>query len=71
MLDPWSAGGVYVKNTQLQVDNILMPACAHHLDLRSPNPNDPPYVVSGRTKIYEYIQLWLNQKPKSQKKNIN
>lgn len=60
MLDPWSAGGVYLKNDNLFVNNILMPASAHHLDLRSPNPADPVYVVNGRTQVFEYIQLWLN-----------
>eukprot|EP00825_Cyclidium_porcatum_P018766 TRINITY_DN2135_c0_g1_i3.p1 TRINITY_DN2135_c0_g1~~TRINITY_DN2135_c0_g1_i3.p1 ORF type:complete len:442 (+),score=68.37 TRINITY_DN2135_c0_g1_i3:540-1865(+) len=62
MLDPWSAGGVYLTNSSLNVGHILMPASAHHLDLRLPNAADPSYVVNGRAEVFQYIQLWLNQK---------
>ena len=40
----WSGGGVFYNNTKNSVGSIYMPECAHHLDLRSPNPNDPIYV---------------------------
>lgn len=43
-LDPWAGGGVYYENSELDFNYILMPMCAHHLDLRSPNPADPVYV---------------------------
>lgn len=43
-LDPWAEGGVYYENKENDFNYILMPMCAHHLDLRSPNPADPVYV---------------------------
>lgn len=52
MLDPWSAGGVYLTNSSLNVGHILMPASAHHLDLRLPNAADPSYVVNGRAEVF-------------------
>jgi len=40
MLDPWSGGGPteYLNDA---LPTYYMPMCAHHLDLRDPNPNDP------------------------------
>jgi lysosomal Pro-X carboxypeptidase len=43
MVDPWSGGGVFYNNS-LGIEYIYMPMCAHHLDLRDPNPKDPIYV---------------------------
>ena len=45
-LDPWSTGGVTTTlNEENDLISIYMPDCAHHLDLRSPNPLDPESVV--------------------------
>lgn len=43
MVDPWSGGGVFYEN-KIGIEYIYMPMCAHHLDLRDPNPKDPIYV---------------------------
>ena len=39
-LDPWS-GGSPIKNISETVQAVYMDGCAHHLDLRAPNPLDP------------------------------
>lgn len=33
-----------------------MPMCAHHLDLRDPNPKDPVYVEQGRDEEIKNIR---------------
>ncbi|KRX08961.1 hypothetical protein PPERSA_08164 [Pseudocohnilembus persalinus] len=63
-LDPWSGGGIYYENN-LDFDYVLMPMCAHHLDLRSPNPADPIYVKKGRNLEREAIYRWIQQKSNS------
>jgi hypothetical protein len=42
-----SCGGVFYKN-ELGIDYVDIPMSAHHLDLHSPNPEDPIYLVEGR-----------------------
>ena len=39
-LDPWS-GGSPIKNISETLQAVYMDDCAHHLDLRAPNPLDP------------------------------
>ena len=45
-LDPWHAGGLLV-NISDTVVSYMIDNAAHHLDLRSPHPADPPSVVIG------------------------
>ena len=39
-LDPWHAGGL-LESVSDSIIAHVMPDCAHHLDLRLPNPADP------------------------------
>ena len=62
-LDPWRAGGVtHELLGNADVDVWLLHGAAHHLDLRGPNPADPPDVVTARkhieTEIVEWIREW-------------
>jgi lysosomal Pro-X carboxypeptidase len=59
-LDPWSGGGV----TESLSDTLIainIEDSAHHLDLRFPNPADPPAVVAARKQEAEILQKWLGQ----------
>ena len=49
VLDPWSAGGVK-KNVTTDIFAFVMQS-AHHLDMRTPNPLDPPSVVEGKKLV--------------------
>lgn len=64
-LDPWSGGGV-LKNMAPSVIAIVMSEAAHHLDLRSANPNDPLSVSIGRATERATIRCWINQKAASE-----
>ncbi|KAG8260746.1 hypothetical protein J6590_090065 [Homalodisca vitripennis] len=60
LLDPWSSGGV-LRNVSATAQAIIMPDTAHHLDLRSSNPNDPMSVIIVR-RYYRYIiRYWISQ----------
>lgn len=57
-MDPWSGGGVLrTPNDNIQV--IIIPEAAHHLDLRESNPNDPRSVIVARNREKEAINRWL------------
>lgn len=59
-LDPWSGGGV----TESLSDTLIainIENSAHHLDLRFPNPADPPSVVQARAQEATILRNWLNQ----------
>ena len=60
-IDPWSVGGIKVPLNDACPTYILQGA-AHHLDLRSPNPADPPSVTSVREDETIAIKLWIAQK---------
>jgi len=63
-LDPWQAGSVLASiNPNLVA--FVMQGAAHHLDLRTPNPADPPQVVTGRLTEKALIQKWLYAPPPS------
>ena len=47
VIDPWAAGGV-LKNVSDDSIALVIPKAAHHLDLRPPNPLDPPEVTQAR-----------------------
>ncbi|XP_037947863.1 lysosomal Pro-X carboxypeptidase [Teleopsis dalmanni] len=58
LLDPWSGGGVLeTANNDLNV--IIIPEGAHHLDLRSSNPADPPSVQAARKEEERIIKRWI------------
>jgi lysosomal Pro-X carboxypeptidase len=47
--DPWRAGGVTKKfNNDPSNLVIQIPDSAHHLDLRTPNVDDPPEMTAAR-----------------------
>ncbi|XP_074649830.1 lysosomal Pro-X carboxypeptidase-like isoform X2 [Tubulanus polymorphus] len=59
-LDPWSGGGVHV-NVSSSVYAISISDSAHHLDLRSSNPADPPSVKQARLFHEARITEWIKQ----------
>jgi len=63
-LDPWHGGGV-LHDLSPTVTAIFMEGAAHHLDLRSSNPLDPPSVVDARKKEVEWIHKFI-QNPNPQ-----
>ena len=61
-LDPWSYGSVPDQIATGDADGPLVihiAGGAHHLDLRSPNPRDPPSVVAAREKEAVALGRWL------------
>eukprot|EP00762_Andalucia_godoyi_P005095 ANDGO_04035.mRNA.1 Prolyl carboxy peptidase like protein 5 len=58
-LDPWSTGGLY-SSPSADMPFCLIEGGAHHLDLRYPNPADPPSCVECRQRQLESIKTWLN-----------
>lgn len=41
---------------------VVIPKGAHHVDLRTPDPNnDPDYVSQARELEKNYISQWLNE----------
>jgi len=69
LLDPWHAGGVLVNITD-SVTSIIIDRAAHHLDLRNPNPADPPSVVTAREIESQAIAKWIKQKQDRVKKTV-
>lgn len=61
LLDPWSAGGVQ-KSISDSLVAVIISDGAHHLDLRSSNPADPPSVIQARHIEALYIKKWLEEK---------
>ena len=60
LLDPWSGGGVKETLAPTLV-SIIIPEGAHHLDLRSSNPDDPQSVIKARQQEKSIIQGWIKQ----------
>ena len=59
-LDPWSAGGV-LESPSPSLVTIVIKDAAHHLDLRSSNPNDTADVIAARKKEKAVVRDWLQQ----------
>ncbi|GAB6029669.1 hypothetical protein CHUAL_005401 [Chamberlinius hualienensis] len=58
-LDPWSSGGV-LSSLSDSLISLYMDQSAHHLDIRSANPDDPESVVNAREIEKWYISSWIN-----------
>ena len=58
-LDPWS-GASPLQNISDTLVGCYIRYGAHHLDLRSPNPADPPNVVYCRNMLLSTLNKWLN-----------
>eukprot|EP01092_Planopodium_desertum_P015380 TRINITY_DN813_c0_g1_i1.p1 TRINITY_DN813_c0_g1~~TRINITY_DN813_c0_g1_i1.p1 ORF type:complete len:226 (+),score=16.61 TRINITY_DN813_c0_g1_i1:59-679(+) len=58
LLDPWHTSGV-LTNMSDSLIAVVIPASAHHLDLRAPNPADPVYLSGARATEDYYIGTWL------------
>ena len=48
-------------NVSESVVSVIIPEGAHHLDLRSANPADPPSVVEARRVEKMHITKWINE----------
>ncbi|KAF6773351.1 hypothetical protein AHF37_07784 [Paragonimus kellicotti] len=59
-LDPWRAGGV-LESLSPTVIAMTIHGGAHHLDLRMPDPNDPPSAREVRQAELTNILSWINQ----------
>jgi len=59
-LDPWRAGGVN-KSLSSSLIAIYIAKGAHHLDLRTPHPEDPQSVIAARITETNIISQWLQQ----------
>jgi lysosomal Pro-X carboxypeptidase len=58
--DPWMGSGVLESLTE-SVIAVIIPEGAHHLDLRSSNPADPPSVRAARKIYKEHIIKWISE----------
>jgi len=58
-LDPWGYGGVPGGGVKGEAGVLWIPNSAHHLDLRSPNPADPPSVAAARERGVSLVLGWL------------
>eukprot|EP00927_Polykrikos_kofoidii_P066730 TRINITY_DN62292_c0_g1_i1.p1 TRINITY_DN62292_c0_g1~~TRINITY_DN62292_c0_g1_i1.p1 ORF type:complete len:482 (+),score=77.31 TRINITY_DN62292_c0_g1_i1:52-1497(+) len=63
--DPWRAGGLTaadISKDAVDVIAVEMAGGAHHLELRTPNPADPPDIVDGRDLQRHYIRKWISER---------
>ncbi|VDP59453.1 unnamed protein product [Schistosoma mattheei] len=58
-LDPWMGGGILTDQSE-KVISLVLDGGAHHLDLRSPDPNDPPSARQVRQIEVQTIRSWLD-----------
>lgn len=62
--DPWRAGGLVATDIPADAVDVIaveMAGAAHHLELRTPNPADPPDVVAGRDLQRRYLRKWISE----------
>ena len=60
LIDPFRGGG-YMKSPGYGMPAIVIPQAAHHLDLRSANPADPPSVTQARYNETQLMKKWLDE----------
>lgn len=60
-MDPWSGGGV-LRNQNDNIDVLIIPDSAHHLDLRASNPHDPITIIEAREIEKKLISGWISQR---------
>jgi len=62
-LDPWHGWfqNVATPPSGSEVYHFLMEGSAHHLDLRGPNPKDPPAVTAARIQQEAIITKWIQE----------
>jgi hypothetical protein len=60
-LDPWTVGGVYRNVSGWDSISLLIKNAAHHLDLRSDDPNDTPEIKDARNIERAWIKKWIRE----------
>lgn len=62
-LDPWRAAGIQEvpKGSPSSIIVRIIEHGAHHLDLRSSNPLDPPSVIKVRQEEMQAMRRWIQQ----------
>jgi len=62
-LDPWHGWFKNISSppTKSEIYHFLMEGSAHHLDLRGPNPADPPDVTHARQQYELIIYSWIKE----------
>lgn len=60
LMDPWAGGGV-LRSSNSNIEIVLIPEGAHHIDLRAANENDPGSVRGARSIHLKNIQNWIKQ----------
>lgn len=58
LLDPWSGGGV-LRSTNDEIQIVIIPDGAHHLDLRASHKDDPESVIVARKIELAAIRRWI------------
>lgn len=58
LLDPWHAGG-FLQSLSPDLPAVIIKDGAHHLDLRSANPQDPQSVIDARRSEVQFLKQWL------------
>jgi lysosomal Pro-X carboxypeptidase len=59
LLDPWSGAG-FLRSFNQQIDIVLIPEGAHHIDLRSDDPLDPVSVRMARKFHMNKFRQWIS-----------
>lgn len=62
-LDPWHGWWRNIAQPPAgsNIHHFLMEGSAHHLDLKSPHPSDPPSVTAARAQYVEIIYKWIQE----------
>lgn len=58
LLDPWSGGGV-LKTFNNNIQIMIIPEGAHHIDLRDKNEKDPRSVTLARNQYLRAFNEWI------------
>jgi lysosomal Pro-X carboxypeptidase len=58
LLDPWSGGGV-LRTFNNDIEAVILPEGAHHIDLREENEKDPRSVKDARRKYMKFFNQWI------------